>query len=501
MQSNTQSNIQQVSMWQWLLIIVSCVFAYRLVITINTPISLFYDEAYYLSWAQNLDWGYYSKPPMVAWLIATTTHIFGMAEWAVKLSAPVLYAATAILCFAINKQLFNAKAGFWAGLTFMLMPLVSLNSLFVTTDAPQLFFWAAAFYAFIQAQHSNKWFYWGLAGLLGGLGLLSKYTFILLPVTFLIYALISQSGRQILTNPRFWIACLIAITLLIPNLVWNFHHDFISFQHTSEISKHAQNSASLARMLEFLALQLLVFGPVALVILTVCGVKSITQQSQQTTDSIKLLWCLFLPTLAVISLQALTARANMNWAAAAYVGASLLAGYYFSHMWQNKIIYQRALVILAMVANLVLMGAFYHFNAFTQLIGVERNQHNDPYKRILKWPQLVGEFDPIFKQRPQAKLASDSRKLLAYFGYYLSNQDFQGAHIDGTDHIGHHYELKYPINQQTETEYYFVTQNWHEQDLLTYFSTVELVKQASVDVYPEFKRTVRLYRVSGYKQE
>ncbi|WP_016954042.1 ArnT family glycosyltransferase [Catenovulum agarivorans] len=502
MQINAYSN--KLSAWQWLLLIVSCVFAYRISVTINTPITLFYDEAYYLSWAQNLDWGYYSKPPMVAWLIATTTAIFGMAEWAVKLSAPVLYAATALLCFAINKHLFNDKAGFWAGLMFMIMPLVSLNSLFVTTDAPQLFFWAAAFYAFLRAQSSNAWQYWLLAGVLGGCGLLSKYTFILLPVTFLLYAIISQSGRAILTNSRFWLACALAISILLPNLIWNYHHDFISFQHTSEISKHAENTLSFARMFEFLALQLIVFGPIALIILIACGLSKKTspepKQNQQTKDSVKLLWCLFLPTLLVISLQALTARANMNWAAAAFVGASLLAGYYFAQMWQsNK---RTKLVIASAVAiNLFLMLAFYHFNGFTQLIGVERTQHNDPYKRILKWPELVRQFDADFQQNPQMKLASDSRKLLAYFGYYLTNQDFQGAHLDGSEHIGDHYELKYAIAKQPANEYFFVTQDWTEQELQTHFQSVKLIKQQKVKVYKNFDREVRLYQVGGFKQE
>lgn len=504
MQSNLQSPeltssytsaTSKLSLLQYLFIIVACVFGYRLFITINTPITLFYDEAYYLSWAQNLDWGYYSKPPMVAWLIAATTGFFGMAEWAVKLSAPVLYAATALLCFAINKQLFNEKAGFFAGLTFLLMPLVSLNSLFVTTDAPQLFFWAAAFYAFLQAHKTNTWGWWLAAGCLGGLGLLSKYTFILLPVTFLLYAFVSQQGRSILINPRFWIACILAVLILLPNLVWNYHHDFISFQHTSEISKHAENSLSFARMFEFLALQLLVFGPVMLLMLLVFGFKS------TKADAIKLLWCLFLPTLVVISLQALTARANMNWAAAAFVAASLLAGVYLSQLWQTRQKVKQALVIAAFAVNIALMLAFYHFDGFTQLVGVERNQHNDPYKRILKWPELVAEFDAEFSNNPQAKLASDSRKLLAYFGYYLSEQDFQGAHFDGSEHIGHHYELKYPIGEQVVDQYFFVTQNWTQAQLAEYFQSVNLVKQVTVPVYPKFARTVYLYQVSGFKLE
>ena len=147
----------------------------------SVPITLFYDEAYYLSWAQTPDWGYFSKPPVVAWLIALTTGLFGTAEWAVKLGAPLLYGLSTLLIYGIGHRLLSRESGFFAALIFLLAPLVSFNSLFITTDAPLLFFWSAALYAFVRAQASNGWGWWLLAALCGGLGLLSKYTFILLP--------------------------------------------------------------------------------------------------------------------------------------------------------------------------------------------------------------------------------------------------------------------------------------------------------------------------------
>ncbi len=37
------------------------------------PPNLSFDEAQYWAWAQSIQLGYYSKPPMVAWAIAATT--------------------------------------------------------------------------------------------------------------------------------------------------------------------------------------------------------------------------------------------------------------------------------------------------------------------------------------------------------------------------------------------------------------------------------------------
>src|SRR5580704_2907237 len=56
---------------------------------------LFPDEAQYWVWSLHPAFGYYSKPPLVAWLIALTTGVLGDSELAVRLAAPLLHFATA----------------------------------------------------------------------------------------------------------------------------------------------------------------------------------------------------------------------------------------------------------------------------------------------------------------------------------------------------------------------------------------------------------------------
>src|SRR5213078_4893458 len=73
----------------------------RLVLIAVHPAGLYPDEAQYWFWAQTPALGYYSKPPLIAWLIALTTGLFGDSEFAVRLSAPLLHAATAAFVFGI----------------------------------------------------------------------------------------------------------------------------------------------------------------------------------------------------------------------------------------------------------------------------------------------------------------------------------------------------------------------------------------------------------------
>ena len=41
---------------------------------------LFVDEAQYWFWSQNLDFGYYSKPPMIAWVLRIFTALAGSSD-------------------------------------------------------------------------------------------------------------------------------------------------------------------------------------------------------------------------------------------------------------------------------------------------------------------------------------------------------------------------------------------------------------------------------------
>ncbi|MBU2964768.1 glycosyltransferase family 39 protein [Amphritea sp. 2_MG-2023] len=486
--SSDSSSLFTAHPFRWFLALLALLFFYREWIVISTPITLFYDEAYYLSWAQTLDWGYYSKPPMVGWLIALTTSLFGNAEWAVKLAAPVLYSGAAIIIYRTAEYLAGSRAALISGAIFLLMPLIGFNSLFITTDAPLIFFWCLCFYAFIQAKDTNNGLWWLLAGIAGGLGLLSKYTFIILPCTFLLYAALSPVGRQLLLNPRFWLTCLLALSFLLPNLYWNYQHDFISFQHTAEISRQSRSSLSFSRLTEFWIGQLLVFGPVFLIYMIVRG---LSRQPRSETE--KLLWSLFWPTFLVLSVQALMAKANVNWAGPAYIGATLLTGYYLSQVKGYR------LLLIGLLVNLLFSMAFYHYTVVTDALGIERKQGTDPYKRLLGWPQFVHQFQPWFDQYPDYKLASDSRKMLAYFGYYISPQDFKGVALSDNDHIEDNYELQYPLSKSTAKQFLFVSEHDIEAKLNRYFSDVTLLTEQVFPLYSNFSRTARLYKVSGFK--
>src|SRR5688572_25796648 len=92
--------------------------AYRLVALQLNATDLFFDEAQYWAWSEEPAFGYYSKPPLIAWLIRAASEVCGPGEACVRLPSPLLHTATALAIFALGRRLYDARIGALAGLAF-----------------------------------------------------------------------------------------------------------------------------------------------------------------------------------------------------------------------------------------------------------------------------------------------------------------------------------------------------------------------------------------------
>ena len=474
---------------------IAILFVSRAMFVPTFELALFYDEAYYHFWSLTPDWGYYSKPPMVAWLIAATTKLMGThAEWAVKLGAPLCYLGTTLVIYRTGRKVFSQSAALYAALIFCTTPLVTFNSLFITTDAPLLLFWALTLYLFVVALDTNKIEIWLLAGLAGGLGLLSKYTMGVIAFGFLTFLLVTPSYRKMLGQPGIWLAATVAALVFLPNLVWNWQHDFISFQHTAEISKLNQQLLHPERLLEFFAGQFLVFGPIAMGLLIRVMIKP------PQGDSQKLMMVLSTIMLGVICLQALLSRAFVNWAAPAYVSASLLVGYWLALHQKQK------LAFWLIVLNMMMGALLYAYPSLQAAVGVDVTRKNTPYHRVMGWRELIRSI-PADLHDANTVWLSDSRSLLSYLHYYLS--DFEREHRirlmsfapDGR--VLSQYDLKYALGEldgrSGNASFLFIAEE--PQVLTDSFEEVTLVKMIEFNVSPSLKREAYIYSVKGYKKD
>src|SRR3954452_9348263 len=92
----------------------------RLIALFRTPLELYPDEAQYWLWSRTLAFGYYSKPPMIAWAIRAATSIGGDAEAWVRLPAVLFQGGATLAVFAIGRRLYNPRVGLAAAALYAL---------------------------------------------------------------------------------------------------------------------------------------------------------------------------------------------------------------------------------------------------------------------------------------------------------------------------------------------------------------------------------------------
>src|SRR6185312_7442098 len=103
------------------------------------------------------------------------TTVAGNDEWAVRMGAPLLHAATGVVVAYIGRALFNERVGFFSALVYATLPGVIFCCLVISTDVPLLFFWALALLAISQLYTQTNWRWAVVLGTAFGLGFLDKY--------------------------------------------------------------------------------------------------------------------------------------------------------------------------------------------------------------------------------------------------------------------------------------------------------------------------------------
>ena len=285
------------------------------------------DEAYYWDWGRRPDWGYFSKPPMIGWMMGVIGWLTGNAEWGIRFAALLLGTATLVVMHRIALVLFDARTAF---LTAVLVLLTIANAglnLLLTIDAPLLLCWTLGLLLFwFAAQKPSCNTRWLALTLVIGLGTLSKQMMLAFPILMLAFAAVSREDRPLLRNPRLWLTILFGMAFIIPVLKWNQEHAWITLEHT----KHHFDTQSLGfgkwigRTLENVGLQALIYTPVTFVAL-VAVMRGALKQRAKLTRPVLFLLLASAPALACFALLALRQRINPNWPAAFFVPAFVLA--------------------------------------------------------------------------------------------------------------------------------------------------------------------------------
>lgn len=485
----------------WFLIGASLITALRALFLYTSDLDLFFDEAQYWSWSKNLDWGYYSKPPMIAWIIGTTTSICGNTESCIRLGSPIIHMLTSIVIYAIGHQLYNQKIGVLSGLTYLTLPAVTLSASLASTDAALLLFWSLTIWAFIQALESENIKWWILIGICAGLGLLSKYTMLAILFSVLVLIIINKKFRFLLNSPNFWASCIIALILFSPNILWNAENHFVSFLHTKDnIDASGTSSLSLKTFLEFFGGQFGVFGPILFATLLVifCNIKKASKKHNH-----QFLLSFSLPLLAIVTLVSFISRAHANWAAPAYITATILVVAYLVENNKHKWVY--ASLILHIVAGIVFLQAcsIIQLSGFTlshKTFDINNRTIPDPYYRLRGWKTLGNKVTALKQHYPNAVLLTITRKTYAELLYYVSPHPFDMVKWQNTDQIHDHYELTANINDSSHKEFLLITSHDPLGHINGKFTSIKKLEDIIIPLYEGHQKQFFVYHLKGYKK-
>ncbi len=346
------------------------------------------DEAQYWLWSRDLHWGYYSKPPVIAALIAGSTAWFGHDLLGVKLLAMAMYPVTALVLAELARRMAlsvwpavmsveqSQAAGQWAervGLLaaalFLTSPLTGLLGLAVTTDAPLLLFWACGAFLLWEALHRGRRRTWLLLGVVWGVGVLSKYTMLAFAASVLPLALTDGPGTRWLGWPGrpggvtgsvlrdrllgLMMTGGVMLLALLPHLAWNADHGWPTLTHTVEITAEAHRTdgrGGWSSVGEFTGGQWVQFGPLWLLVLlaavvavwrqrrSVAAVASgasvtVAAVGERWSRAMRFAFWLSAPLLIVGVAQAWNAKAQINWTAPAGHGLFL-----FGALWLGRLV-------------------------------------------------------------------------------------------------------------------------------------------------------------------
>jgi len=184
------------------------------------------DEAYYWRWSQDLDWGFFDHPPLVAFIIKLSSFFFADAL-GIRFITVLLNALMIKILWELipekNKAHKNSEFIFF--MILMAMPFVNLYGFITTPDAPLLFFSALYLLALKRFEAKSQLFNILFLSLAAALLIYTKYfggIVILLSFIF---------NPKLFLKKSTYLVGILAFIILIPYLYWLYNNDFISLNY------------------------------------------------------------------------------------------------------------------------------------------------------------------------------------------------------------------------------------------------------------------------------
>ncbi len=468
------------------LVLITLIRIYTLFVS---PIELSVDEAQYWHWSQNLDFGYFTKPPFIAWTIGLSTKLFGNEEWAVRLFSPIIHFFISIILWITTQFAFGYKAGRIAALLWIFTPAASLGSFIISTDTPLLLFWSLALLFIFKTFKDDSYISALFAGTTLGLAFLSKYAALYFIILLILWWVIYDKGKA-LTLKKLMVCLISSFVVATPNLYWNYSNDFVTASHTISNANLSKIIMNYANVIDFLSSQLLVFGPIIFLLYLFIIFNSFFKDQK-----LSLLGMLSLPIIVLIIVQSFLKIANPNWAVTAYISATLLISAY-AIIQKHRVL--RQLTKFGLIINFALSLLILKITLTGNFYPVDLK--SDPLRKNLGFEILSTEIKKTFYNNGISKLVFINRGEITRFNYYLNKTDdkFRNKIFLKTKSItpGNFYELNFnydkAIHKRNE-KIMIIRRDLNFENDFANLKEVKFMQKISTNTIKNHKRTYYIF--------
>jgi undecaprenyl-diphosphatase len=298
--------------------------AVEALLILYSPLQLAPDEAHYWDWSRRLAASYYSKGPLIAYLIAFSRGLFGETEFAVRFPALVCGTMFSIALYLFIRRFYSARLALSAWLAARAMLLFAQMGIVMTTDAPAALCWLLAIIcASLALIEERRWFWTGF-GLWIGIGILAKYTVFFLFPSVVLLLILTTSMRSHLKSLHLYAGAFVLLLCLLPILFWNAQHGWVNFAHNAgHVVKGTGIHISGRYLPELLLGQAALVGPIIFAGLLWALVRGYAVW-RRGDASAGLFFFSSAPLGVFVLLLSLTKRIYANWPLPLYIGALLL---------------------------------------------------------------------------------------------------------------------------------------------------------------------------------
>ncbi|KJR41006.1 dolichyl-phosphate-mannose-protein mannosyltransferase [Candidatus Magnetoovum chiemensis] len=386
---------------------------FRFYYIVNGPIDLSPDEAHYWEWSRRLDISYYSKGPLIAYLIYVGAVLFGDTVFAVRYMAVVMSALTSIIVYRLVIEMYRDRAvALVSALLLQVVPMFSTYAVVFTIDAPFTFLWTLCLYLSWRAVNYDRNGYflvWAMLGLAMGFGLLAKYTMAFFHLCALLFLAFTKK-RALLRTIKPYIAVVVSAVVFSPVVYWNYKHGWVTVKHTAgQAHVHDGVNVSLSSFFEFLGSQVGIVTP-ALFIMIFYAIYKLKRYEKGIQSDF--LFYFSMPVMAFFLAKSVQGKVQANWAMTAYItGLIAFAKVFFTARFKFL---TGSAVGLAFILTAV--------SHYPMMLGL--NPELDPSSKLRGWSELGQFVDEIYddmKTKGNVLIFSDKYQVSSELAFYMKD--------------------------------------------------------------------------------